>query len=99
MHIFPASLSNLDVPIPANDPRSNGHQSRYSGLMQAIRDAKGEWVCCADPSLIAGKSLHQKSVALYSASARRELRIKTTIQNGLLYVKLLDVPSASNAVA
>jgi hypothetical protein len=88
MHIYPERLAHLEVPIPANDPRS-GNTSRYSGLMQVIKDAAGEWVCCADLSLIAGRDTKQKSVALYSAAARRGLRIRTTIQNGLLYVRLI----------
>jgi hypothetical protein len=34
MRILPESLAHLEVPIPANDHRSNGQTGRYSELMQ-----------------------------------------------------------------
>jgi hypothetical protein len=87
LHQFPSLPDPIDVPIPADTAR-NASNCRYEMLMRAVKSAAGNWVACIDPSLIAGRDLKQKSVALHSAAKQRGMKIHTSVQNDFLYVKL-----------
>lgn len=89
MLIYPRGHANLEVPLPANNPRTGGNNCRYGELMQAVKDAAGDWVVAVDLSLIAGKNAKQKAVALHSAAILRKMKIRTTVQHGFVHLKLV----------
>jgi hypothetical protein len=89
MLIYPREHTNLEVPLPDNNLRGGGNGRRYGELMQAVKDAAGDWVAVVDLSLVAGRDVQKKTGALHSAATLRGMKIRTTVQHGFVYLRLI----------
>jgi hypothetical protein len=70
----------MDILIGPPPRKSIARRGKYKSLMDSIRESNGTWV-----SIPAGK---QNSI--HAAARVRGMRVKTTIQDGRLYVRRID---------
>jgi hypothetical protein len=85
------------MPIPAPTLR-RPRKGRYADLMALVTQSNGDWVVVTDTRAITGRTPQAKSTAIHSAAFARHVKVRTTFQNGFLYVSLL-VPSATEVSA
>lgn len=74
------------IPVPA---RRTPQRSKYDSLIAMVVQAGGSPIAVTDLSLIGGESNRQKSVSVQGAARARQVRVKTSHQNGYLYISLL----------
>lgn len=56
--------------------------------MALVTEANGDWVVVTDVQTINGKTPKAKSTAIHSAAFARHIKVRTTCQNGYLYIAL-----------
>jgi hypothetical protein len=83
-------------PVPPSRKRPSFRRS-YMELFDTLRANHNTWIA-VNPGDIAGESSSRKQTVLYLAAKLRRMKIETTHQNGLLYIRSIDVPAeAQNA--
>jgi hypothetical protein len=88
MRCYPAQDTPHDRPIPAPTLR-RPRKGRYEDLMTLVTEANGDWVVVTDVRTITGKTPQAKSTAVHSAAFVRHIKVRTTCQNGYLYIALV----------
>jgi hypothetical protein len=80
------TIQSTNIPAPVERPRYH-----YAAIIANIQNAQGGWVTIPLDD-IGGMSPQLKQSRISVAARQRGLRVQTTIQNGLLYARLLDSP-------
>jgi hypothetical protein len=89
MRCYPPQGTPPDRPIPAPTLRAP-KTGRYGALINMVIEANGAWVAVTDPRTINGQTPKAKSTSVHSAAFVRHIKVKTTVQNGFLYIALVD---------
>jgi hypothetical protein len=97
MHCYPHQDTPPEKPIPAPSLR-RPRKGRYADLMALVTEGNGDWVVVTDARSITGKTPQAKSTSIHSAAFARHIKVRTTFQNGYLYIALL-VPGATEVSA
>jgi hypothetical protein len=79
---------NITQQAPPKEPtRSRITQRRsYRELFETLRRSNGVWLTI-DPGEVSGETNSRKQTVLYISAQIRKMKIQTTIQEGMLYVR------------
>jgi hypothetical protein len=83
-------------PSPARVTRKNKPYGGYDALFEAV--ASGEWIGVAQND-ISGPDARRKQVMLHSLARNHKMRIRTTVQDGRIYIQRIDHLSIAEPLA
>jgi hypothetical protein len=80
---------------PRIDKKYKGGNRRhdYAPLVKALQENPGAWLRLI-PSELTGETVLQKQGALVQAAKKRHLRVQTSAQDGYIYVRTIEGPTA-----
>jgi hypothetical protein len=72
------------------------HRRSYHELFNILRRNEGVWMAI-DPRDVAGETPGQKQTMLYVAAKSRKMKIRTTAQDGLIYIRTCRAEEVTHA--
>jgi hypothetical protein len=83
MNIVPA------VPPVTPTRKPVAFRRSYQALFDKLKSYHNEWFAI-DPEDVSGLNLSRKQTTLYLSAKHRGMKIQTTFQEGLLYIRAID---------
>ena len=73
-------------PPKAPTRRRIAHRRSYRELFETLRRNEGIWMAI-DPKDVAGETNSKKQTILYLSARGRKMKVETTAQEGLIYIR------------